>query len=177
MELKPDGVNPPAGMMSKVWKDNLKDHIKRNCQKFGSQREYSESVGVSQTYISMIVNDRYESLSRIKLTNIAVKVGFENSRKAVERPEKAVEYDNTMEREREEKPKQHEPEDSPENNSDNIIVPIRVNESKDLKIINHYMKNRTHAFNLPQDIRGDFIMLLLQKVIRDLEKIRSEELC
>ena len=159
MELKPNGSNPPAGVMSKVWKENLRAHIERNCQKFGVQRKYAESVNVSQTYISMILNNRYDTLSRAKLMNIAVAVGFESSRKSVERPERAVEIENTREREREEKPKQHEPEDAPENNSDNIIVPIRSNESKDLVIINHYMKNRSHAFNLPQDIRSDFIIL------------------
>lgn len=156
-ELNVTGSNlPPRPIqLSEAWKNGLTAHIKNNLSRFGTQKNYAESIGISPIYISKILNLRYYDFTHSMLISIADKCGYD---KVPRKPERAVEFENSKERERVEH-----------------IDPDK--KSKDLRIIDDYLERRSHIKVLPQELRRDFIVFMLQGVIKDLNEVTTEQVC
>jgi len=154
-ELNVTGLNPQPPKLSTAWKNGLAEHIKMCINKFGTQKKFADSIGTSPFYISKIMNGHFDQVPRDAYIAIADSSGYD---KVSRKPERAVEFENTRERERIE----HIDPDG---------------KSKDLIIINDYLEKRRSIRILPADVRKDFIMFILQAVVHDLNEVTADQVC
>jgi len=145
---------------SPAWCDLLRKHVIKLIGD-GLQKDLAFKIGVSQAHLSLLINKRLVSSKVLK--QIATGTDFLRGKQ-----EKAVEFDNTMQRER---MPSSGPACKPSKPS------IDQDPKADIEAVEKYLYCRKSVDNLIPELKPRMLAILIDDLTSDLSKIDVQELC
>lgn len=187
-------MNERSPVLSDDWVNGLTEHIKILVDKFSGQTAYARQINVKSEYINMICRDSARRAGFSALLDIADKSNYdrENVRKykmekRIHEPERMVEFENEKKREiiipdkpiRRKRRKSIEPETKNKELDEMRIKrsPEKINEGKDIKLVNAYLVNRSKLNVIPDKKRYLLVNVLLNDLVSELKSLKEAELC
>jgi hypothetical protein len=173
----------------KEWLNGLTEHMELMASKFSSQTAYANSIKVAGNYVSLVMNKRYNELSRTLIIEIAEKANYdrENLRKmgsALDtcdwrsiKKETATLYENTRRRERYTYSSDEgfiSQNDVIENQKNS--PPQNSSSPQDVYLVNRYLSMR-NEIPFSKSEHPVLRRALLHNLCEDLTKLNEKDLC